>query len=208
MSRTAPIPRTIIMIKRHRSPRHRTAAVAVLGVLALTAGCGSSDGGSPEDTNTPTSSSTVTPTETETETETETIEATPIDGTWTTPTLAPADFRRVLEAHGLGDHATTFLAGFGKEVALTLEVGGGFWTLSSSIDGGATAMTDRGTFEIEGRRVVVRPNSGGKNTFRWKVAGEELTLDLVSTTEPPYEGVPAETFQRGLYTTSPFARAA
>ncbi|RYB92401.1 hypothetical protein EUA06_05445 [Nocardioides glacieisoli] len=190
------------MIKRHRSPRHRTVAVAVLGVLTLTAGCGSSDGGSPEDANTPTSSSTEAPPEPETETEA--AEATPIDGTWTTPTLAAADFRRVLAAHGLGTHADTFLSEYGDAVDLTLELGGGFWTLSSSIDGGATALADRGSFELDGTKVVVRPSSGGRNTFRWKVAGDELTLDLVSTTEPPYEGVPAETFLRGLYTASSF----
>ena len=122
---------------------------------------------------------------------------------WPRPTSA-ASWLRTASA----STPTTFLAGFGEEVELTLEVGGGFWTLSSSVDGGATAMTDRGRFELEGKKVVVRPNSGGKNTFRWTVAGDELALDLVSTTEPPYEGVPAETFQRGLYTASPFARAA
>jgi hypothetical protein len=69
-------------------------------------------------------------------------------------------------------------------------------------------VTDRGSFEIDGRQVTVLPNSGGENTFRWKVVGDRLTLDLVSTTEPPYEGVPAEVFQRGLYTTSPFTEDA
>lgn len=59
----------------------------------------------------------------------------------------------------------------------------------------------------DGNRVLVRPNSGGENVFMWRVTGDELSLDLVSTTEPPYEGVPAETYQRGLYTTSPFRSA-
>ena len=33
-------------------------------------------------------------------------------------------------------------------------------------------------------------------------------LALVSTTEPPYEGVPAEVFQSGYYATSAFTREA
>jgi hypothetical protein len=191
------------MVTRHLSPRHCTKVAAVLAGLTLAVGCGSSEAGSADDAVAAPSSSTPT-----SETSTETIEATPIDGTWTTPTLAPADFRRVLTSHGLGKHADAFLSGFGEAVDLTLEVGGGFWTLSSSIDGGATAVTDRGGFEIDGKQVIVQPSSGGKNTFRWKISGNELTLDLVSTTEPPYEGVPAETYQRGLYTASPFGRTA
>ena len=115
---------------------------------------------------------------------------------------APADEKT--PEQGVGRHADAFLSDFGESVALTLEVGGGFWTLSSSIDGGATAVTDRGSFEVGGKQVTVLPNSGGENTFRWKVVGDELMLDLVATTEPPYEGVPAEVYQRGLYTTSPF----
>lgn len=189
------------MVTRHFSPRRRTRVAAAVAALTLAAGCGSSDAGSSDDAASPSSSSTPT-----SASGTETAEVTPIDGTWTTPTLAPTDFRRVLATHGLGKHTDAFLSGFGEAVALTLEVGGGFWTLSSSVDGGASAVTDRGRFEIDGKQVVVLPNSGATNTFRWTVAGDELTLDLVSTTEPPYEGMPAETFQRGLYTASPFGR--
>ena len=194
------------MDKRHHSPRRRTTVVAVLAAVTLASGCASSGAGSANDAASPSSTPSSTPTPSETEAEAEAAEATPIDGTWTTPTLGPTDFRRVLAEHGLGNHASAFLSDFGKAVDLTLEVGGGFWTLSSSIDGGATTVTDRGRFEIDGTRVTVLPNSGGENIFRWKVSGDELTLDLASTTEPPYEGVPAETYQRGLYTASPFRR--
>ena len=193
------------MVTRHLSPFCCTQVAAVLAALTLAAGCGSSDGGSTDDAASPSTSSTPSATATAAETTTEAAaEATPIDGTWTTPALTPAACRRGLVAHGLGKHAGTFVSDFGETVDLTLEVGEGFWTLSSSIDGGATAVTDRGSFEIDGTQVTVLPNSGGENTFRWKVSGDKLTLDLVSTTEPPYEGIPAEVFQRGLYTTSPF----
>ena len=186
----------------HRPISSHPALLVASAVLALTSvtGCESSDADPTDDAAAPATSETPAATPTETET----AEVTPIDGTWTSPTLAPTDFRRALTAHGLGTHADAFLADFGRAVVLTLEVGGGFWTLSSSIDGGATAVTDRGSFEIDDQQVKVLPNSGGTNTFRWKVAGDELTLDLVSTTEPPYEGVPAEVFQSSLYTTSPF----
>ena len=191
------------MLKRHLLPRRCAQVAAAVAALTLAAGCGSADTGSTGDAEPSPSSSTPPSSETETSADAA-AEATPIDGTWTTPTLAPADFRRALTEQGVGRHADAFLSDFGESVALTLEVGGGFWTLSSSIDGGATAVTDRGSFEVGGKQVTVLPNSGGENTFRWKVVGDELMLDLVATTEPPYEGVPAEVYQRGLYTTSPF----
>lgn len=196
------------MVMRRFSPPRRTRVAAAVAALALTAGCGSTDTGPTDEPASASSGSSPTSSGTETETSTETAAATPIDGTWSTSTLAPADFRSALTAHGLGKHADAFLSGFGEAVVLTLEVGGGFWTLSSSIDGGATAVTDRGTFEVDDQRVRVLPNSGGENTFRWDVSGDELTLDLVSTSEPPYEGVPAEVFQRGLYTSAPFTAGA
>ncbi len=188
------------------SPRRFTGVACTLAAFTLAAGCGSTDGDSTDDETAPPASSSPTASEPTPSTPSQPDEVTPIDGTWTSPTLAPADFRRVLAAHGLGAHADTFLSELGEEVDLTLEVGGGFWTLSSSIDGGATAVADRGNVEVDGKQVTVLPSSGGENTFRWKVAGDELTLDLISTTEPPYAGIPAETYQRGLYTATPFGR--
>ena len=52
---------------------------------------------------------------------------------------------------------------------------------------------------------------GGKMEIRSTVSldgRDELSLAFLSTTEPPYEGVPAEVFQRGLYTTSAFTKDA
>lgn len=194
----------------HRNPgRRRRGLTVVLAGLTLTAACGSSGAGSESASvsTDPASSSTPASEPSASSSATPEVETTPIDGTWTTPTLVPADFRRVLAAHGLGTHAETFLSDFGDAVDLTLEVGGGFWTLSSSIEGGAMATADTGTFEMQGKRVLVRPRSGGENLFTWRVTDGELTLGLVSTTEPPYEGMPAETSQRGLYTASPFRSA-
>ena len=194
------------MVMRHSSPLSRTRVAAAVAALALTAGCGSADTDLTDDAASASASPSSSPASSEAEPSTEPAEVTPIDGTWTTGTLTPDDFRSALTTHGLGKHADAFLSDFGGSVDLTLEVGGGFWTLSSSIDGGATAVTDRGTFEVDDQQVTVLPNSGGENAFRWKVAGDELSLDLVSTTEPPYEGVPAEVFQRGLYTAAPFTK--
>lgn len=193
---------------QHRIPGpRRRRVVVVLAGLTLMSACGSSEPAS-EDTPAasapPATSSSTAPEPSASVAATSEVETTPIDGTWTTPTLAPSDFRRTLTRHGLGAHADTFLAGLGEAVDLTLEVGGGFWALSASINGEPMSMADRGTFEMQGRRVLVRPSSGGENLFRWRVADGELALALVSTTEPPYEGLPAETYQRGLYSTSPF----
>ena len=192
------------MVRRHLSPRHGTTVVAVLAALTL-AGCSaSSDAGSADDAASPSSGST--PTSSEAQTETETAEATPIDGIWSTPMLTPIAFRKALTEQRLGEHADAFVAELGSSVELTLEIDSGYWTLYSGIDEQPRIVTDRGTFELYGKRVAVRPNSGGENIFRWKVAGDELALTLVSTTEPPYEGVPAEVFQSGFYATSAFTR--
>ena len=37
--------------------------------------------------------------------------------------------------------------------------------------------------------------------------GDRLTLEWVSTTQPDYNGVPDEVYQRALYMTSEFTRA-
>ncbi|SFA82507.1 hypothetical protein SAMN05192575_101632 [Nocardioides alpinus] len=199
------------MVEHDASPRHWTRLAAGLAGLTLVTACGSSATPDPDTASpapSPSVSSEPSPEpETGTETETETEQATPIDGTWTTPTLTSADFRRSLGRERLGVHADAFLEEFEGEVDLSLEIRGGFWTLSGGIDGRAPSVVDRGTVEARNGRVVVSPSSGGENIFRWKLTDGELSLALVSTTEPPYAGVPSETYQVGLYGTSPFRSA-
>ena len=191
------------MVHTHRPVRRWRALAVVLAGLTLTAACGTS---SSDDGTEATSTSTPTTEESATEVATE-GKVSPIDGTWATATIGAGDFRRALARQGLGEYADHFVSDMGNEVDLTLEISDAFWTLSSSSNGRPPSVTDRGTFTMQGERVLVRPHSGGENLFRWNVDGDELTLKLVSTTEPPYEGVPAETYQRGLYTTSSFQRA-
>ncbi len=168
--------------------------------LAVSAGCGS-----PTDVGDTSSTTTEAPIA---ETPSASVDPEPVEGTWTSLGIARADFRRALARHGLGEHAEAFAtkAGLGRSVDLTLEVSEKFWTLYVGMDGQAGGLADRGTYELQGQRVVVQPNSGGKNVFRWTVTGNELALTLVSTTEPPYEGVPAEVFQSGYYATNAFTR--
>ncbi len=182
---------------------HRRALVATLITLAASTACGSSAGveGTDATSATPTSETPVATTTPSSE-----AEVAPIEGTWSTATLQRAAFRKALPKQGLGAHSEAFVSELGTTVELTLEIGAGFWTLYAGMDDAARTVTDRGTYELKGKRVLVRPNSGGENLFGWHIDGEELALELVSTTEPPYDGVPAETYQRGFYTTSEFIR--
>ena len=197
----------------HRSGSWTRRTVMAALVVTAAAGCASSESGEE-----PSATSSEPSVEASAEPSAETSEtpaaeaaqtaAAPIEGTWSTSRLTPRDFRAALTEQGLGDHADAFVSELGRQVELTLEVEAGFWTLSASMDGAAAAVTDRGTYELEDARIRVLPYAGGENVFRWSVEDDELALALVSTTEQPYEGVPAETYQRGWYTTSAFARDA
>jgi len=130
----------------------------------------------------------------------------PEEGTWMSEPLDRDAFRRTLAAAGLGDYAPQFVADVGDEVVLTLELGDGFWTQYRAVDGAAEEVNDRGTYEVVGRAFVFSPDAGGANTYRWTVEKDRLTLRFVSTTEAPFEGAPAEVYQRGYYTAAPFTR--
>jgi hypothetical protein len=53
---------------------------------------------------------------------------------------------------------------------------------------------------------VEKTHATGVTTYRWSVDGDTLTLEWLSTTEPPVEGIPDEVFGRALYMTQPFTR--
>ena len=49
-------------------------------------------------------------------------------------------------------------------------------------------------------------HSTGSTTHRWTVNGDRLTLEWDSTTQPDYNGVPDEVYQRALYMTADFTK--
>jgi hypothetical protein len=90
---------------------------------------------------------------------------------------------------------------------IELRVQAGQWTAYRASGSGTPTVNDRGTYTIDGNTLLYRPNAGGLNTYRWSVTGDQLTLIFLSTTEPDYEGIPNDVFQRAFYTTVAFHRA-
>jgi hypothetical protein len=135
--------------------------------------------------------------------------AAPVEGTWKTPPFGRTAITNTLTAAGLGAHAERFfkMDETREDLVITLRVEAGQWTAYRASGSGAQTVNDRGTYTIDGNTLLYRPNSGGLNTYRWSVANDQLTLTFVSTTEPDYEGIPNEVFQRAFYTSIAFRRA-
>ena len=60
-------------------------------------------------------------------------------------------------------------------------------------------------YVVKGDRVK-KIHATGETTYRWSVDGDALTLEWLSSTEPPHKGIPDEVFSRALYMTQPFMR--
>lgn len=132
----------------------------------------------------------------------------PLDGRWQTRPLTRADIAATLRAAGLarfaGDYAATFPKGRFR-IQLT-SFGGNFLARVHTGDGDRALA--RAFLHPEGHRLTLSPgtNGFGSTTFRWSVAGDQLTLTFQSTSGPDFDGFPAEVRQRALYTTAPFVR--
>jgi hypothetical protein len=131
------------------------------------------------------------------------------EGTWLSPPLSAKHIRRALEAEGF-DAATVDLVvedlGFGHFNRVSVRIQGGFVdTIVQHNDMADDELVDRQTYELDGDRLVLTPREGeGTTVLRVVTAGDRLTLDFVSTSEPDYRGIPAEALLRALYTTSWF----
>jgi hypothetical protein len=132
-----------------------------------------------------------------------------VEGTWTTSPFGKTAITNTLTAAGLGAHVERFFKvdETPEDLVITLRVEAGQWTAYRASGSGMQTVNDRGTYTIDGNTLLYRPNSGGLNTYRWSVANDQLTLTLISTTEPDYEGIPNEVFQRAFYTSVAFRRA-
>ena len=172
--------------------------VAMLVVLAgVAAGCGGSED---EDST----SSNAAPTTTAPAVENDDA-ASAVEGTWQSPPLSAAAAQDVLRTADLDEWAEPWIVY--EEGGLTFKLEAGQWTVEKRLGDNPPRGVDRGTFTADGDTLQYTPYAGGVNTYRWTVTANQLVLEFVSTTEPDFQGVPAEVFQRALYTVAPFERA-
>ena len=133
--------------------------------------------------------------------------ASALEGTWRTEPISLSDAEATLRKHGLGKWAKKFRADppFETETVLVLDVKDE-WDLYGESEGGPRAEIDYDAeYLVKGDTVKVT-HSTGSTTHRWSVDGDRLTLEWLSTTQPSYEGVPDEVYQRALYMTAEFTR--
>lgn len=168
------------------------------GLLIPLVGCGSDDDSEASST-----------TEHSSTTEQSSTTATPLDGTYRTGPIAPADAEATVREHGLEEWMDEFRPRNPIEAPSTeliLDIGDGEWDLYGETDGGPRVEIDYDAeYAVEGDQVVFT-HSDGANTYRWSLDGDTLTLEFINSTLPPYEGIPEEVFQSALYETSTFTR--
>ena len=132
----------------------------------------------------------------------------PLEGVWQAGPLSVAQTEATLRRHGLGQWVADYRrnAPFSVDTVLTLTIEGGAWDLYGQAgDGPAEPIDYDAEYEIAGNTVTFH-HSDGSNTYRWAIAGDTLSLELVGSTMPDYRGIPDEVFQRALYTTEEFTR--
>ena len=172
---------------------------ALVLVALLVVACGSDDEGGSNPTSTTAST---------TPTSTEGTASSPLAGEWRTASVSPTDAEKTLSRSGLSEWIDEFRtrAPFEGETVLVLEIGEE-WDLYGASDDGTRAEIDfDASYEVDGDEVVVT-HSAGSNTFRWEIVGGTLTLELLESSMPAFEGIPEEVFQRALYMTAEFTRA-
>jgi hypothetical protein len=173
------------------------------GLLISLVGCGSDD-----DTEASSTTEQSTTTEQTTTTET-TTPATPLDGTYRTGPITPAEAEATVREHGLEEWLDEFRPLNPIEAPSTeliLDLVDGEWDIYGETDGGPRVEIDYDAeYAVEGDQVVFT-HSDGANTYRWSLDGDMLTLEFVDSTLPPYAGIPEEVFQSALYETSTFTR--
>ncbi len=184
------------MSRVHRPP----ITLAAVGVAMLLVGCGSDD-----ETGSGTSSKDPATTATETAAA---DAASPLEGSWQTGPISPRDVDATLRRAGLAEWTERFrpLTPIPASTTLILDLHNGEWDLYGKPRSGPREEIDYDAeYVVKGDRVE-KTHATGVTTYRWSVDGDTLTLEWLSTTEPPIEGIPDEVFGRALYMTQPFMR--
>lgn len=125
-----------------------------------------------------------------------------------TERISQEDVERTLRQNGLTKWIKRFRAIgiFKTELTMILDINGGEWDLYGKPKGGSREEIDyNAEYVVRGRRVD-KIHSTGTTTLRWSVTGNNLTLEWLKTSEPPFKGIPDEVFQTALYMTEDFTR--
>lgn len=133
--------------------------------------------------------------------------ASALEGTWRTEPISLSDAEATLRKYDLGKWIKRFETDppFEGDTVLILDVKDE-WNLYGESEGGPRQEIDyNAKYRIDGDTVEVIHRTGA-TTHRWSVDGDHLTLEWLSTTQPPYNGVPDEVYQRALYMTAEFIR--
>ena len=168
----------------------RTVSILIALASVLLAGCGSNGETSPDEPSASPPKA-----------------ASPLEGTWRTEPISLSDAEATLRKHGLGKFIKKFSTDppFQGDTVLILDVKDE-WDLYGESEGGPRQEIDYDAeYLVKGDTVKVT-HSTGSTTHRWSVDGDRLTLEWLSTTQPPYNGVPDEVYQRALYMTAEFTK--
>lgn len=173
--------------------------LAAVGVAVLFIGCGSDD-----EKGTAATSNDPKPTATQTAAD----DAAAIEGTWQTGPISPRDVDATLRRDGLAKWIDRFrpVTPITASTTLILDLHDGEWDLYGKPRNGPRKEIDYDAeYVVKGERVE-KIHATGTTTYRWSVNGDALTLEWLSSTEPPYKGIPDQVFGRALYMTQPFTR--
>ena len=133
-----------------------------------------------------------------------------LEGTWRTPPISLRDAEDTLRRHGLEKWVERFRpeSPIKSDTVLILHIHDLEWDLYGSSDGGPREEIDYdAAMQVSGSKVEVVHRTGS-TSYRWSVDdGHILKLTWLSTTQPPYRGIPDEVFQRVLYMTQDFTKS-
>jgi hypothetical protein len=204
---------TVINRRAVARPTHlswRSAPAAAVAASLLLVGCGSDD-------STPATQSSDDRASTSATSETRATSMTPatseapaaslLEGTWRTEPISLRDAEATLRRQGFAKWIERFHKAppFSMPTVLDLSIEGGQWNLYGESEGGREPIDYDAEYEIDGDTVTFH-HSDGSTTHRWTVDGDTLSLEFVTGTMPPYDGIPDEVFQRALYMTEVFTR--
>jgi hypothetical protein len=135
-------------------------------------------------------------------------EPNPLDGTWVSEPLTPADVRRAARLAGdAGDAAAMLddLPATPFRVVLYINDDRSSMHAVFRVAGQPEANADEENVTVSEGRVVMQPMfSDGENVHTYALEDGTLRLTFVSTTEGEENGVPGEAWQRLVYDTGAF----
>ena len=131
-----------------------------------------------------------------------------LEGTWDLSGVTRSDLRRTLHGAGLVGHLGAIVSDL-PDLPLRLELVVSPTEVELIAFGGSGGpwVLDQEFLLVTGNQLeITAQDTAGTTSYRWTVVGDTLDLDYVGTTEPAVKGVPAEAWQRVLYTSGAFTR--